>query len=246
MDRKSDDDDVLAVAKALRSFPYSFVLVGGAAVPFLLTDPIVSARSTLDFDIVVRIATRGEYYEVEEWLRDHEFTETKDGPICRWRLDEHLIDVMPTSEDVLGFSNQWYEAALQSATRHELEEDISIPVVAAPPFVGAKIEAFRSRGEDDYYASSDLEDIITVLNGRPEIVDEVRQDDRSSSRVRRQRLQEMDRKRRIQQCSTGPPATCRDEPGTNPCRRKPHAGDHPTIRISQQLNCYSSRSQFFV
>lgn len=33
MDRKSDDDDVLAVAKALRSFPYSFVLVGGAAVP---------------------------------------------------------------------------------------------------------------------------------------------------------------------------------------------------------------------
>lgn len=172
MDRKSDDDDVLAVAKALRSFPYSFVLVGGAAVPFLLTDPIVSARSTLDFDIVVRIATRGEYYEVEEWLRDHEFTETKDGPICRWRLDEHLIDVMPTSEDVLGFSNQWYEAALQSATRHELEEDISIPVVAAPPFVGAKIEAFRSRGEDDYYASSDLEDIITVLNGRPEIVDE--------------------------------------------------------------------------
>jgi hypothetical protein len=94
MDRKSDDDDVLAVAKALRSFPYSFVLVGGAAVPFLLTDPIVSARSTLDFDIVVRIATRGEYYEVEDWLRDHEFTETKDGPICRWRLDEHLIGVM--------------------------------------------------------------------------------------------------------------------------------------------------------
>lgn len=170
MDHPSDD--ILAVAKALQSFPYAFVLVGGAAVPFLLTDPVVSARSTLDFDIVVRIATRGEYYEVEEWLRNHGFTETEEGPICRWTLDNYLVDVMPTSEEVLGFSNQWYEAALESATRHERVEDISIPVVAAPPFMGAKIEAFQSRGEDDYYASSDLEDIITVLNGRPEIVDE--------------------------------------------------------------------------
>ena len=165
-------DDIFAVAKALQSFPYAFVLVGGAAVPFLLTDPVVSARSTLDFDIVVRIATRGEYYEVEEWLRNHGFTETEDGPICRWKLDDNLVDVMPTSEEVLGFSNQWYEAALEPATQYELEESISIPVVAAPPFVGAKIEAFQSRGEDDYYASSDLEDIITVLNGRQEIVDE--------------------------------------------------------------------------
>lgn len=172
MDHSSYGDDILAVAKALQSFPHAFVLVGGAAVPLLLTDPIVSARSTLDFDIVVRIATRGEYYEVEEWLRNHGLTETEDGPICRWKLDDYLVDVMPTSEDVLGFSNQWYEAALRSATRHELEEDISIPVVAAPPFVGAKIEAFQNRGENDYYASSDLEDIITVLNGRPEIVDE--------------------------------------------------------------------------
>lgn len=58
--------DILAVADALNDFPHAFVLVGGAAVPFLLTDPVVSARSTKDFDIVVRIATRGEYYHVEQ------------------------------------------------------------------------------------------------------------------------------------------------------------------------------------
>lgn len=165
-------EDVLVIAKALQSFPYPFVLVGGAAVPFLLTDPLVSARSTLDLDIVVRITTRGEYYAIEEWLRNHGFTETEAGPICRWKLNDHPVDVMPTSEDVLGFSNRWYEAALGSATECELEEDVSIPVVAAPPFVGAKIEAFRNRGKEDYYASPDLEDIVTLLNGRPEIVAE--------------------------------------------------------------------------
>lgn len=94
--------------------------------------------------------------------------------------DDTLVDVMPTSQDVLGFSNQWYDVALESATGRELEGDISIPVVAGPPFVGAKIEAFQNRGEEDYYASSDLEDIVTILNGRPEIVDEV---NRTSDRL---------------------------------------------------------------
>lgn len=164
--------DILAIADALNDFPHAFVLVGGAAVPFLLTDPVVSARSTKDFDIVVRIATRGEYYDVERWLRNHGFTETEEGPICRWKLDSYLVDVMPTSEEVLGFSNQWYETVLDSAIDHELEEGVSIPVAAAPSFIGAKIEAFRNRGDDDYYASPDLEDIVTVLNGRPEIVEE--------------------------------------------------------------------------
>lgn len=79
---------------------------------------------------------------------------------------------MPTSEEVLGFSNQWYKAALETATGRDLDDVVSIPVVAAPPFIGAKIEAFRNRGQGVYYKSPDLEDIITVLNGRPEVVDD--------------------------------------------------------------------------
>jgi hypothetical protein len=35
------------------------------------------------------------------------------------------------------------------------------------------LEAFRGRGRGDFYASSDLEDIITVLDGRPTILEEV-------------------------------------------------------------------------
>ena len=35
------------------------------------------------------------------------------------------------------------------------------------------MEAFRGRGKGDFYASSDLEDIITVLDGRPSVVEDV-------------------------------------------------------------------------
>ena len=36
-----------------------------------------------------------------------------------------------------------------------------------------RLEAFRGRGRGDFHASSDLEDITTVLDGRPTVVDEV-------------------------------------------------------------------------
>ena len=39
--------------------------------------------------------------------------------------------------------------------------------------VATKIEAFHGRGDGDYLASSDFEDIIRLIDGRPELVDEI-------------------------------------------------------------------------
>lgn len=36
-----------------------------------------------------------------------------------------------------------------------------------------KLEAFKGRGGGDYLLSHDIEDIVAVLDGRPEIADEV-------------------------------------------------------------------------
>ena len=41
-------------------------------------------------------------------------------------------------------------------------------------FVATKLEAFRGRGQGDYAASHDLEDVITVVDGRSELVQEVK------------------------------------------------------------------------
>jgi len=50
---------------------------------------------------------------------------------------------------------------------------LDLRVVTTPYFIGTKLEAFRGRGKGDFYASSDLEDIITLLDGRPTVVEEV-------------------------------------------------------------------------
>jgi hypothetical protein len=52
-------------------------------------------------------------------------------------------------------------------------DGLELKVVATPYFIATKLEAFRGRGKGDFYASSDLEDIITVLDGHPTIVEDV-------------------------------------------------------------------------
>lgn len=52
-------------------------------------------------------------------------------------------------------------------------------LIAAPVFIGTKLEAFKDRGKDargkpDFLGSHDLEDIITVVDRRPELLDECR------------------------------------------------------------------------
>jgi hypothetical protein len=76
------------------------------------------------------------------------------------------LDVMPTDETILGFSNRWYKPAIEAAAVVEVEGFV-LRVVTTPYFIGTKLEAFRGRGRGDFYASSDLEDIVTVLDGRP-------------------------------------------------------------------------------
>ena len=36
-----------------------------------------------------------------------------------------------------------------------------------------KLQAFKGRGKDDYSSSPDLEDLIAVVDGRPELVHEI-------------------------------------------------------------------------
>ena len=50
----------------------------------------------------------------------------------------------------------------------------SIKLVAAPVFVATKLEAFKGRGNGDFLVSHDLEDIVTVVDGRPALIDELR------------------------------------------------------------------------
>jgi len=49
-----------------------------------------------------------------------------------------------------------------------------IRLITAPVFVATKFEAFADRGKGDYLFSHDLGDLISVIDGRDELVDECR------------------------------------------------------------------------
>jgi hypothetical protein len=46
-------------------------------------------------------------------------------------------------------------------------------MVTAPFFVATKLEAFKGRGQGDFFGSCDLEDIVSVVDGRAGIAAEV-------------------------------------------------------------------------
>lgn len=153
------------------------VFVGGCVTGLLISDEAAAdVRPTFDVDAIAEITSYEDYARFSNRLRELGFTEdtSEDAPVCRWRNDETRLDVLPLDEKILGFSNRWYKPAMESAQEHEIEEDIRIRIVTAPYFCATKLEAFKGRGGGDYLASHDLEDLITVIDGRPELLDELR------------------------------------------------------------------------
>jgi hypothetical protein len=73
---------------------------------------------------------------------------------------------MPTDEKVLGFSNKWYASGFKEAIDFEIDKQHTIKIFTAAYFIASKLEAYKSRGNNDGRSSTDFEDIIFVLNTR--------------------------------------------------------------------------------
>lgn len=163
-------------AKLLAPVLDELVFVGGCTTGLLVSDEgAAEVRPTFDVDAIAEITSYVEYTTFGERLHELGFTEdaSEGAPICRWHHGEIMLDLMPLDEKILGFSNRWYKSAMDSAQEYEIERDIRIRVVTAPYFCATKLEAFRGRGKGDYFASHDLEDLLTVVDGRPELLNEL-------------------------------------------------------------------------
>jgi hypothetical protein len=169
-------DLIKAVAHRLEPLLSEVAFVGGSTVALYATRPgLAPIRPTDDVDLIVEVASRVRYHALSERLRELGFKEDVDAKIlCRWRVDEIIVDVMPTDTTILGFANRWYDLALATVTPLTLEPGLTIRLITAPCFIGTKIEAFRDRGKGDFLFSDDMDDIVSVLLSRAEIVSEVR------------------------------------------------------------------------
>lgn len=164
------------VANRLRPVLSEIVFVGGCATGLLIDDPgAAPVRGTYDVDVIAELASYTEYTLFSERLRTLGFrVDTSEGaPLCRWKHGSQILDVMPIDATVLGFSNRWYPEALRTASQVRLSKEIVVRAIITPYFLGTKLEAFRGRGQGDYFASHDLEDFVAVVDGRSTLLPEL-------------------------------------------------------------------------
>ena len=157
------------VAKGLGDLNERVAFVGGATVALYITDKAAPpVRLTDDVDCVIEISSQTKYHKLEKELEKRGFKRPpldEEGPICRWKYSGIKVDVMPTDEKVLGFRNHWCSEGLKYAISLVLPDRQAIRVLPLPYLVASKIEAFLDRGEKDFIASPDMEDIVALADG---------------------------------------------------------------------------------
>lgn len=165
------------VAQALgETLREQVAFVGGCTTALLITDEytLETIRGTDDVDLVIHLTGTTDWYRLEEKLKPRGFKNTgQDSVTCRLRLGALKVDFMPTDEKVLGFANTWFVGGLENAIYYTLPNTIRIKVFAAPWFLAAKLQAYQGRGRGDVLMSSDIEDIIALLDGREELIEEI-------------------------------------------------------------------------
>jgi len=165
---------LIAVAQALGPLHARAVYVGGAVVGLYADRPSQKElRVTKDVDFFVEIASLSELEELREQLRQRGFQQSaEDQVLCRFRLQDILVDVMATREIAWAPANSWFEPGLAHLWQASWE-GIDFQLLSAPFFLATKLSAFHGRGGRDPRTSHDIEDMVYVLHHRGSISSEL-------------------------------------------------------------------------
>ena len=165
------------VAKLLPDILDRLVFVGGGVTELLVTNSAGrKPRPTKDVDCIVEVSSWVQYHKLEEQLRRAGLAHDTNVPplICRWTKDSLILDVMPTLEEILGFTNIWYKDAVPSSILYRLPSGTEIHIIHPVYYFSTKTEAFRTRGKSEFRTSHDFEDIVALVNGRAALVTEMK------------------------------------------------------------------------
>jgi len=173
---KRNNEALYQAAGLLKDLNDQVVYVGGRIVGLLITDIIEDdVRPTYDIDVALNLGRTDivAHYSIQKKLESLGFK--PEGNInCRYVKDDLIVDVMYTDGSLQGINSNWYQPGFENAIDIKLE-DKNIKILNAVYFIATKLEAFTDRAYNinDYWDCKDLEDIINVINGRPELMDEL-------------------------------------------------------------------------
>lgn len=155
------------VANALGDLNSQVIYVGGATVSLYCNDPAADdVRPTKDIDISLKVASLAHLEEIREELVKRGFKQTADlDVICRFKLDDILVDVMATKPVGWAPANPWFEEGFNNLQKIDIDDTI-IQIMPLPYFLASKFTAHIDRGGTDPRFSHDLEDITYILDNR--------------------------------------------------------------------------------
>jgi hypothetical protein len=164
---------IVKVADALAEVKEKMAIVGGAVVGLYADDPAAQdVRPTKDIDLVFEIATYAELSKLEDKLIAKGFKRIMDEQvICRFKLDDILVDVMATKDVGWAQANPWFPAGFQHLIKYPLEHT-EIRILSFDCFLATKFSAFHNRGHDPR-TSHDFEDIIYLLDNRINLINDI-------------------------------------------------------------------------
>lgn len=166
---------IKAVNNALKELREHVVFVGGSTISLYADRPVLEVRPTDDIDVIIEVLNYRQRLLLEERLREIGFTnDIKSGIICRFKIEGITVDIMPTDDPSIGFTNKWYPKGYEYAENYTLDDGQTIRILTAPYLLATKLEAFKGRGGGDGRLSHDFEDIVFVLENRESLWYEIK------------------------------------------------------------------------
>jgi predicted nucleotidyltransferase len=163
-------ESIEKVAIALGELNREVVFVGGAVVSLYVNDAAVDEfRPTKDIDITFRVVSFAKLEKLREELVSKGFKQNIfEDVICRFQLEDILVDVMSTHAIAWAPANRWFEDGFNHLTKMEVGTQV-INLLSLPFFLATKFDAHADRGSSDARMSKDFEDIIYLLNHVPNL-----------------------------------------------------------------------------
>ena len=171
-------ENISKVAAALRPIRERFVFAGAGILPLFLDRNFGGVpRPTVDTDVVVPVVHYSEWSRLRDVLVAHGFLEYADDRKPRqilFRLGDLEVDFIPARMVEFGTANRWLSLGFDLAEPDVLKSGVTISRLPITAWLASKIAAFEQRGRQDALVSRDLDDIVTLLLGRANVVTDVR------------------------------------------------------------------------
>lgn len=164
------------LAESLGTLKDRVVFSGGMLTAFYATDAWAHGhRSMGELECILNAPTMAEFLTWDRELRERGFHPKYDPnpPVIEWEYKGIGLEVYPSRPEIVRHKNRWFEEGVFHAIKHPLPSGICIRIMSAPYFLASRIESFLHHSDFYIRHNKDFEDIVFLLNNRPELLDEV-------------------------------------------------------------------------